>query len=67
MTERLKKSKKTKLTLKNTSQCTESRADEEQKQTLLSSKVWWYTLAHMALHHWRAWTDQQGGKQPANE
>lgn len=52
MTERLKRSKRIKLTLKHTSQCTESRADEEQKQPLLSSSVvWWYILAHMALHH----------------
>lgn len=50
MTERLKWSKRNKLTLKHISQCTESRADEEQKQVLLSSKVW-YILAHMALHH----------------
>lgn len=50
MTERLKWSKRNKLTLKHISQCTESRADEEQTQALLSSKVW-YILAHMALHH----------------
>lgn len=50
MTERVKRSKRDELTLKHTPQCTEPRADEEQKQPLLSSKVW-YTLAHMALHH----------------
>lgn len=50
ITERLKRSKRNALTLKHISQCTETRADEEPKQALLSSKVW-YTLAHMALHH----------------
>lgn len=64
MTELSKWSKRSALTLKHISQCTESGTDEEQKQPLLSSKVW-YTLAHMALHHCavcaRAWTDQQGG------